>query len=102
SSACATSSWGNRAKRPINKKLGELGQAPNRQEVGGIGPSAQSTRSWGNRAKRPIDKKLGESGQAPNRQEVGGIGPSAQSTRTRRPAALVAQQRPDCPHLLPH
>ncbi|MDX9719756.1 MAG: hypothetical protein RBU37_03350 [Myxococcota bacterium] len=55
----------------MDKKLWESGQAPNQQEVVGIGPSAQSTRSCGNRAKRPMDKKLWESGQAPNRQELG-------------------------------
>ncbi|MDX9722183.1 MAG: hypothetical protein RBU37_15685 [Myxococcota bacterium] len=34
---------GKQAKRPIDKKLGKTGQAPNRQEVG-------------KQAKRPIDK----------------------------------------------
>ncbi|MDX9721729.1 MAG: hypothetical protein RBU37_13345 [Myxococcota bacterium] len=66
--------------------MGESGQVPNGQEVGGIGPSAQWTRSWGNRAKCPMDKKLGESGQVPNGQEVGGTGqaPNRQELRWRR------------------
>jgi hypothetical protein len=45
------------AKRPMDKRLGKSGQAPNGQEVGEIRPSAQWTRSWGNQAKRPMDKK---------------------------------------------
>ncbi|MDX9720513.1 MAG: hypothetical protein RBU37_07190, partial [Myxococcota bacterium] len=64
-----------------SRKVEGTGQAPNQQEVvarrrrlaakqarrvratdgaqqlGGIGPSAQST-TWGNRAKRPINKKI--------------------------------------------
>ncbi|MDX9722148.1 MAG: hypothetical protein RBU37_15510 [Myxococcota bacterium] len=41
----AATSRGNQAKRPIDKILGESGQAPNRQDLGGIRPSAQSTRT---------------------------------------------------------
>ncbi|MDX9723893.1 MAG: hypothetical protein RBU37_24295, partial [Myxococcota bacterium] len=53
-SAQSTRSWGQQAKRPIDKKLGTTGEAPNRQEVGENRRSAQSTRK---QAKCPIDKK---------------------------------------------
>ncbi|MDX9722890.1 MAG: hypothetical protein RBU37_19225 [Myxococcota bacterium] len=69
--------------------MGEAGQAPNRQEVGGSGTSAQSTRTWGKRDKRPIDKNLGKQAKRPINKEV----PNQQEVRTGAATACAPRAR---------
>ncbi|MDX9720378.1 MAG: hypothetical protein RBU37_06510, partial [Myxococcota bacterium] len=53
--------------------MGETGQAPNRQELGGTG-QALNQQELGGTGQALNQQEVVESGQAPNRQELGGTG----------------------------